>query len=280
MINSRLLLQIPMYLCLLGVTGCGDQKTGSNDGNRGDNGNTNQPDNPTAQSQGDETARTGSTARFTILGDRLYAVSGGGLAAFDVTDAKKPEKVGFSAVSGDIETIHNDGQNLFIGSQNALYIYNVDDPDKPERESMLNHARACDPVVTQDNIAFVTLRSGISGCPGGANQLKIIDVSDREKPSELSSYDMTGPKGLGIVEGTRLFVCDGSKGLVELDVENPKSIAEKNVIKDEVCSDVIPTEEVLLVTGEAGISQYDLTVANPSRLSRIEIGQTPDSRDE
>ncbi len=32
------------------------------------------------------------------------------------------EKTGFSAVSGDIETIYNDGQDLFIGSQNALYI--------------------------------------------------------------------------------------------------------------------------------------------------------------
>lgn len=218
--------------------------------------------------------KTGSTARFTVLGERLYAISGGGLTVFDISDGKELSKVGFSAVAGDIETLHNDAEKLYIGAETALYIYNVDDPNQPTRTGSLTHARSCDPVVTQGTTAYITLRSNQCRCLGDTNRLKVVDVASPEQPVEISSYELTEPGGLGIV-GSRLFVCDGPKGLIELNVGDPKAISETTHVDDEKCSDVIPIDQVLLVSGTAGLSQYDLSVEGLKRLSRIEVGAKP-----
>jgi|GEM_PF-493648 len=214
--------------------------------------------------------KNGSTARFTVLHDKLYAVSGGGLAVFDLASPEKPSRSGFSAVSSDIETLFNDGERLFIGAESALYIYSIDDPNKPSRVGQYGHIKSCNPVVTSGTNAFVTLRSDRRTCDGKENNLVVIDVKNPEKPVKISSVPMNSPAGLGILD-TRLFVCDDGQGLKEFNVSDTKAVKETATVKDEICFDVIPLKNTLITTGADAISQYDISEAKLTRISRIEI---------
>jgi len=215
------------------------------------------------------TGKTGSTARFTVLNDRLYTLSSGRIVSFDVSTPSKPARAGSTRVAMDIETLFNDGKHLFVGAETALHILSVENPDLPKLIGQHPHARACDPVVTSGEYAFVTLRSGRRNCNAGVNMLKVIDISVPQSPYEVQSIPMYKPSGLGVAKD-RLFVCDAEQGLAEFDITRPAELSELSRVRDEFCSDVIPLEKVLITTGESGITQYNIENDMLLRLSRIE----------
>lgn len=233
------------------------------------------PGNPVARAGNTETSsggegKTGSTARFNVMNNKLYTISGGGIAVFDITAPANPTRSGFTAVAGDIETLFNDGKSLFVGAQSAMYIYSVANPDRPSAMGIQRHARSCDPVVTSGTLAYVTLRSDNQRCMGNTNVLKVISIQDPYQPFEVGSLQMFRPTGLGIADN-RLFVCDGRLGMVEFDLGMPGDPREMNSVRDEVCSDIIPLEKTIITTGASGISQYDIEQGRLVRLSRIDI---------
>ena len=106
----------------------------------------------------------------------------------------------------------------------------------------------------QGNLAYVTLRSG-TGCRNGLNLLDIIDVSNLSAPRVLKSIPMINPHGLG-VDGTMLFICEGDSGLKMFDLSNPTDPKLLQHITNVRSYDVIPSRNVLIVTGKDGIYQY------------------------
>lgn len=166
-----------------------------------------------------------------------------------------------------IETIFPYQQNLFIGSQTGMYIYDISQPDAPKQLSIYQHIVSCDPVVAQGNTAYVTLRSGTT-CRGNTsfNSLDVIDVSNLRAPKVLRSYPMKNPFGLGI-DGNLLFVCEGDFGLKVLDVTDPLNIKQLQFIENVRTYDVIPNRKVLIVTGKDGIYQY--SYADPTALKLL-----------
>jgi hypothetical protein len=258
------------------VSGCGSSNMVSNArgpvGNSSKSGNTGTSaggEGKTGTSAGSE-GKTGSTARFNVMNNKLYTISGVGIAVFDITAPANPTRSGFTAVAGDIETLFNDGKNLFIGAQSAMYIYSVANPDRPSAMGIQRHARSCDPVVTSGDLAYVTLRSDNQRCRGNTNVLKIISVQNPNHPFEVGSLQMFRPTGLGIADD-RLFVCNGESGMVEFDLWMPHRPRELANVRDEICSDIIPLEKAIITTGASGISQYDIEQGRLVRLSRIEI---------
>jgi hypothetical protein len=83
---------------------------------------------------------------------------------------------------------------------------------------------------------------------------------------------MNSPTGLGVA-GDRLFVCDGTEGLVEFDIAQPERPYELSRARDEVCNDVIPINDLLITTGPNGISQYDLSNDGFFQLSKIDFAK-------
>ncbi|NBW80832.1 hypothetical protein EBR21_03675 [bacterium] len=248
------------------VSACGSSNMVSNakapEGNASKSGNT-------GTSAGGE-GKTGSTARFNVMNNKLYTISGGGIAVFDITAPASPTRSGFTAVAGDIETLFNDEKNLFVGAQSAMYIYSVANPDRPSVLGIQSHARSCDPVVTSGNLAYVTLRSDNQRCRGNTNVLKVINIQNPNNPFEVASLRMFRPTGLGIAD-QRLFVCDGLLGMVEFDLGMSGNPRKMNSVRDEICSDIIPLEKTIITTGVSGISQYDIQQGRLVRLSRIDI---------
>ncbi len=217
----------------------------------------------------------GSMACFTIVGNYLYAIDSQDLQIFDISEAKKPRLVGQKvAINTDIETIFASGQQLFIGSQSGMYIYDITDPLAPQRRGHYAHTRSCDPVVVEGNYAYVTLRDG-TDCAGGVNQLDVIDINNPAFPRKLKTYRMTNPHGLGIDNGL-LFVCDGRDGLKVYDARDPGQIDRNQIAHFANMStyDVIPdsNRKILMMVGGNKITQYDYN--NPKslvQLSQIDV---------
>jgi hypothetical protein len=82
---------------------------------------------------------------------------------------------------------------------------------------------------------------------------------------------MLNPHGLGIDDGN-LFVSEGEYGLKVMDASNPLDIKLLRHIEEIKSYDVIPYNDVLMVTGENGIIQYDYSdINNLKELSTIPV---------
>lgn len=215
----------------------------------------------------------GSMSRFTIYMDNLYTVMNNMLGIFDLT-GEIPAKAGNDFYIGfNVETIFSYKDCMFMGTPTGMIIYSMEDPLKPVRQSMISHVFGCDPVVVEDDIAYVTVRSG-TFCGQDANELIIVDVSDVKKPKHVVTYNMKSPKGLGI-DGETLFVCDD--GLRIFNTKDPLTIMHPdNVLahfKEMDGFDVIPFNNVLMMIAADGIYQYDYTdLQHIKQLSRLPIG--------
>jgi len=209
----------------------------------------------------------GSMARFTIVDNMLYAISGGNVQLVNIETPNDPILWNKISVDFGIETLFTSDGHLFIGSQSGVFIYDYSNPEFPEYVSEFTHARSCDPVVTQGDYAFVTLRGNIR-CFGYVNQLDILDVSDITHPRLVKSYAMQEPFGLGI-DDEKLFICDGEAGLKVFDVTEKEAIKTLQVLSDVRCFDVIPIKGNLIVSSDRGVLQFNYAEDELIALSEI-----------
>ena len=222
---------------------------------------------PSSGSNGPQlTGLAGSLARFSIVGKALYALNTTSLKAFDITDSKDPVLIKDVPIGFNIETIFPYNGYLFIGSETGLFIYNANNPFSPFYVSQFNHARGCDPVVVENNKAYVTVRSRATRCQGELNQLDVIDVTTIANPQKLKSFPMYNPHGVGIDNST-LFICDEAEGLKIFDASDPIRIDQNLITRKRIDAiDVIPDNGELIVIAKDGIYQYDY-----SNLSDIKL---------
>ncbi len=215
----------------------------------------------------------GSLARFTIYQHYLYTIGEFEMDVYDISIRDELDAINTIQVGWGIETLYPYKDKLFIGANDGLYIFDNQEPTRPELLAKFQHARACDPVVVEDDIAYVTLRDG-NACQGFNNQLDIVDVSDFKNPSLIESHPMEHPHGLSVRDKV-VYLCEGEYGLKVLDLDNPKrakklsdySIATYDNI-------VIPGTDIMLVIGKDGLYQYDISDnKNLKQLSFIPVGK-------
>ncbi|MFC2152075.1 LVIVD repeat-containing protein [Bacteroidota bacterium] len=214
----------------------------------------------------------GSMARFTLKDNALYIIDSYSLSLIDIASVNDIYLVKSLYIGWNIETIFPSGDNLFIGSQSGLLIYDISSPFNPVYVSDYWHVTSCDPVVVEGDYAYVTLRSG-NLCGEATDQLDVIDISILTDLTLVRSYAMTEPYGLGIDNST-LFICDGSAGLKIYDATDPLNITD-NIIAtfpDIETFDVIPFNGVLMLIGDDGLYQYDYSnLTDIQLLSSIAI---------
>lgn len=219
------------------------------------------------------TGKAGSMARFMIYENTLFTLnSTWSLALFDISDPNLITKNGTFNVGWGMETLFVHNTQLFIGARNGMYIYDINNPFSPQLLSQYDHFMSCDPVVVDDNYAYITLRAG-NFCGQNTSQLDVVDLSDLSTPTLVKSYGMENPYGLGI-DGDLLFVCDGTSGLKIYDASDPLNIGS-NLLKtytDITPYDVIPLGNILIAVGTEGLFQYDYSdINNIELLSKIAI---------
>jgi hypothetical protein len=204
------------------------------------------------------TGVSGSISLFTIINDYLYVMEqGSALNPISIADPNAPIAYEKVWAWGGVETLFPYGEYIFMGTPTGMLIYDTENPRAPNYISSLSHARGCDPVVVQDDYAYVTVRSG-GECGGVINQLDVIDVSNIYIPTLKKTFQMENPHGLG-VDGTKLFICDGDAGLKVFDNSNPLTSGDNLTDKfsNIQATDVIPLGDLLILIGEDGLYQYD-----------------------
>jgi hypothetical protein len=199
------------------------------------------------------TGQGGSMTRFAISNHYLYVVDNAKINVFDISDHTF-KKLNAVSVESGLETIFARGEYLYLGANDAMYIYSIARPESPEFIFRYAHIVSCDPVVVQGNRAYVTLRNG-TWCNRGNNALEIIDISNPYDPVLISNHSMQSPHGLA-VDQNLVFLCEGEFGLKVFDISNENEIILLEHVVSLHAYDVIARNGMLIVTGEDGVSQY------------------------
>ncbi|MBK7030577.1 MAG: hypothetical protein IPH45_15840 [Bacteroidales bacterium] len=215
------------------------------------------------------TGEGGSLARFTIVGDYLYVVNESSLSTFSLLlNPFEPVKVDDEYLGFGAETIFPYGNELLLGTQSGMYIYDITNPAQPTKITLFQHIRSCDPVVAENGYAYITLNSNNQTCWRGLNEMQVVNIQNPNDAYLLSSYAMSSPQGLDIHSDT-LFVCD--QGLKMLDVSNKNNPKELKYINNIVAEDVIYTNGRLLIIGANGFHQYAINSNGLTKLSTIPV---------
>lgn len=224
-----------------------------------------------SSSSADTTGQGGSMTRFAFSGEYLYILDRQNIQVYTTDNLGGFSKINDVSVGFGLETIFAKGEYLYLGALDAMYIYSIAQPSNPAFVFRYSHIVSCDPVVVQGNRAYVTLRSG-NACNRGANALEIIDISDPYSPVLVANYPMESPHGLGVF-GSYLFLCEGEAGLKVFDISNERSIQLVKHVKTFFAWDVIVKSDLITVTGEDGIFQFEYPVAGDviREVSRINV---------
>jgi hypothetical protein len=199
------------------------------------------------------TGQAGSMSRFAISDNHLYLVDSASLKIFSIADGafRQVEQVW---IDFGMETIFATPEYLYLGANDAMYIFSLADPAKPSFVFRYEHILACDPVVVQGNRAYISIRSG-NGCNRGQDALQIIDITDPYAPVLVKNYLMRSPRGLA-VDSNLLFLCEGEMGLKVFDITNEEAITMLESRDDFFAYDVIAREGIATITGSDGIYQF------------------------
>ncbi|HZW64819.1 MAG TPA: hypothetical protein VFF23_03950 [Hanamia sp.] len=223
---------------------------------------------------GSPVGKGGSMARFTIVDKRLYTVSNSDLNVFNISIANNPvysKKVNLG--SWNIETIFPFRDKLFVGSQNGMFVYNISNADNPSLVGQFSHVQSCDPVIADDDYAYVTLRTG-SACFGNANQLDVLQLNSFTNPALVKTYPFTNPHGLS-KDGNLLFICDGSDGLKIYNAAHASDLQLIKQFSNIETYDVIAYNHIALVVAKDGLYQYNYSDPNNIHLiSKIGISKS------
>ena len=206
----------------------------------------------------------GSYARFGLHQSYLYTLDNWLLRSWSLDDPSCPAAADSVYTSGNVETIFPWKDRLFLGSPTGLQIFNNSNPAHPVYETMFNHATGCDPVVCDNENAYVTIHGG-TPCGGNFNQLDIVDIRNLPSAALNKSYDMKSPMGLAVTDRF-LYICDD--GLKIYDKTNPLDLDLKKHYRDIKTYDVIAlNESLLMVIGDDGFYQFD--VSNPENMKQL-----------
>jgi len=223
-----------------------------------------------ASSSSSSTGVAGSMSRMVLVGNNLYAIpERHTLQVINIENPAKPQ-LGQSVSAGyDLETVYPFQDKLFLGSMEGVYIYDLSDPANPKSIGSFSHGRACDPVITDGNFAYVTLHAGTT-CGGASNELDVLNIQNLANPVLINSFPMTKPMGLS-KEGNLLFVCDGP-GVKVFDASSPESLELRNTLDVGNAYDVITSNGRLVAISDKGVYQFDYSRPGIPMLSALLMG--------
>jgi hypothetical protein len=211
----------------------------------------------------------GSLARFTIAGDYLYCIDYADVIVFKIDAPERPQLKNRVSINWEIETLFPYENTLFVGGRRGVYLVDITDGDSPVPIGEFEHGRGCDPVVVENDRAYVTLRSGTS-CGDITDQLHILDVTNLRAPRLLKSVDVDNPYGLAVRDAI-VYLCDGTGGLKIIDARDPQNPTTINTITGIVPHDAILLDRKLVVTTSDRAIVYDLSAPTPAAMGSISL---------
>jgi hypothetical protein len=224
-----------------------------------------------ASSLGGANGQAGSLSRFATVNNYLYIANRYSITPIDITNVNNPI-VKPMVNAGEIETLYGFNNSLLAGSPTGMFILSLSNPAAPTFQSAFTHWRGCDPVVAQNNTAYVTVRGG-GPCGGARNTLDVLDISNLNQPILIKNYQLENPFGLGIYNN-KLGICDGAAGFKLYNASASNNLVLQNTISNINAFDVIMNNDVALLIAKDGMYQYNISNSNsPLLLSKISINK-------
>lgn len=219
---------------------------------------------------------SGSYARMLRLDNRLYVIGRNSLRVLDTTDPSNPTPMQTIDINAEVESLFRNDEFLFVGSQEAMFIYEIDSNGIPvligetPYAEFLEFTCFSDPIVANRNTAYVTLSTDEiinNFCFRSLNELRVYDLANVSQPDLLDVIPMQEPKGLGL-DGDHLFVCERFNGVSAFNVADPSNVEQFYQSEPFQAVDLIPASGNLLVIGVDTIYQYDYSdISNITRIS-------------
>ncbi len=231
----------------------------------------------TGEDNWDPSMLSGSSEKFTIIDEYLFAIDGGYLTSYRIINPLNISKVDSSFVDWGLKSLlpyeRQNKDYLLAGTGSNTFFYEVLNGYSLFSQGKTRSFTGCDNVVADQSRAYVTSRdnTSTSSCPGATSLLQIFNIDTLQSPQPVSSYDMEEPLGLGIDEDL-LFVCDRNSGLHLFDVESAIALEQnlqknlESVIGSDILLYEINGRKIALVIAEDGLFQYDYTVVNDIQL--------------
>jgi len=214
-----------------------------------------------------DSAISGKYNTMKIIGDYIYAVTDSELVTIDRSDAENSIEIDRQQISSRIENLYEAEGVLFVGSEVDMHIFKVADNGIPELQSSTQHiafsdeVEVCDPVVANQDIAYVTLSSvqpdNSQPCGGEIviDELRTYDVSDLTAPKLVNVQEMNSPQGLSI-DGDLLFVTNLHANTMVYQVDHAGSTDLVAFIPGGA-HDVFAANGKVLIVSKTEIKQYD-----------------------
>jgi hypothetical protein len=99
-------------------------------------------------------------ARFGIKDKALYIVNNNTLKVLNITDQTTPSKINDLYAGWNVEIMFLYGNQMFLCTRRGIAIYNITNPFSLFLLSFFTHATSCDPVIIDDTLTYITLRTG------------------------------------------------------------------------------------------------------------------------
>ena len=221
-------------------------------------------DTPGFEAQENRQSQAGSLTRFLPIDNLLYTLNEWELILFEIAENHKPLRFGKTSTNSSAETLFSLNDFLFIGTTTGMLVYAIDNPKNPTFQSQIDHFRSCDPVVADEEYAYVTLRGG-TNCFTDRNELQIISLKDPENLEVVSRQILFNPHGLTVYE-EYVIVCDGTAGIKVVDVSDKTSPKVVNTYPVDFAYDIILDYPRAIVVGGGKVYQYDI-----SQLPELEL---------
>ena len=211
---------------------------------------------------GSSNSSIGTVNRIAHTNDHVYVISNSFLTVF--SDNQNLEFIQSEEAGAQMETIYPQENSLYIGTRNSVEIFDIATPSNPRWQSRFNHVQSCDPVLPDGDLAYVTLRTNGTECPGDINALLVLDISNETRVNELQERGMLRPFGMTKI-GDILYVGEGDNGLKTFDASNGSELSLINYDSEVQAYDVIahPTRsDIILVASPSGFGQYRISETN------------------
>ena len=211
----------------------------------------------------------GSMATFILKGNYLYSVDHSKINVFSVLDQENPVKVNDIEAGFNIETLFSMDDYLFLGSRNGMFIYDIsENPETPKYIADALHFTACDPVVANQQYAFVTLHTNqVCNQNISVNKLMIYDISTISNLILKAERDLQEPKGLALY-GKYLLICDKNDILI-FDAENPQQLSLVKTIANVPAIDIIIDNNRVFAFTKTTLHQFMLDSDNIENIQEI-----------
>lgn len=208
-------------------------------------------------------------AGVALSGDRMYIAGGHGLAVFDLSDPALPKRIGDVIETGVIRSTKDHGKaqesarlaaelalvgsTLFVAGNKGLAVFDVSDPDTPQRIRQLDTG-----AIAWSSEAALAVRANFLYIAGGKG-LAVFDISDP-----------TSPKLVRDVIDTTVLSFDGGAAILFADtVDSDMPISSLNCCVGG-SSTAMP---IMYVAGGKGIAVFDVSKPEAPR----KVGESIDS---